>query len=135
MAKCLTISTPLITRSTVNVCVISIVFLLVSLVTNQVSIEEVCLPRFEVLACWLNLVASCLDDEKELTLNVIASFSAINSFVQMRFWMSFFSLCRSGDVGSLFQKLSCLVFTACISAGTCSLWSLWHPVGWGAMLP
>ena len=33
-------------------------FLLVSLVTTRVSLEEVCLPSFEVFNCWLNLVAS-----------------------------------------------------------------------------
>ena len=51
-------------------------FPLVSLITTLVSLEEVCLPRFEVLNCWLNLVASCLDNENEITLKVIASFSA-----------------------------------------------------------
>ena len=35
-----------------------------------------CLPSFDVLNCWLNLVASCLDDENEIPLKVIASFSA-----------------------------------------------------------
>ena len=49
---------------------------MVSLVTTLVSLEEVCLPSFEVLNCWLNLVASCLDDENEIPLKVIASFSA-----------------------------------------------------------
>ena len=39
-------------------------------------LEEVCLPSFEVLNCWLNLVASCLDDENEIPLKVMASFSA-----------------------------------------------------------
>ena len=61
-----------ITRSMVNVHTISNGFLLVSLVTTLVSLEEVCLPNFEVL----NLVASCLDDENEILLKVIASFSA-----------------------------------------------------------
>ena len=65
-----------ITRSAVNVRAISNGFLLVSLVTTRVSLEEVCLPSFEVLNCWLNLVASCLDDENEIPLKVIASFSA-----------------------------------------------------------
>ena len=51
-------------------------FPLGSLVTTLVSLEEVCLPSFEVLNCWLNLVASCLDDENEIPLKVIASFSA-----------------------------------------------------------
>ena len=60
----------------VNVCAISKDFLFVSLVTNRVSPEEVCLPSFDVLNCWLNLVASCLDDENEIPLKVIASFSA-----------------------------------------------------------
>ena len=65
-----------ITRSVVNVHIIPNGFLLVSLVTTLVSLEEVCLPSFEVLNCWLNLVASCLDDENEIPLKVIASFSA-----------------------------------------------------------
>ena len=66
----------LLTRFLVNVCAISKDFLFVSLVTNRVSLEEVCLPSFDVLNCWLNLVASCLDDENEIPLKVIASFSA-----------------------------------------------------------
>ena len=70
----------LITRSAVNTRAISSGFLLVSLVTSRVSIERVCLPSFEVLNCWMNLVASGLDNENELPLMVIASFSAINSF-------------------------------------------------------
>ena len=40
-----------ITRSVVNVRTISNGFLLVSLVTTLVSLEEVCLPSFEVLNC------------------------------------------------------------------------------------
>ena len=64
-----------ITRSVVNVRTNSNGFLLVSLVTTLVSLEEVCLPSFEVLNCWLNLVVS-LDDENEIPLQVIASFSA-----------------------------------------------------------
>ena len=66
----------LLTSSVVNVCTISKDFLFVSLVTNRVSLEEICLPSFDVLKCWLNLAASCLDDENELPLKVIASFSA-----------------------------------------------------------
>ena len=65
-----------ITRSAVNVRAISNGCLLVSLVITWVSLEEVCLPSFEVWNCWLNLVASCLDDENEIPLKVIASFSA-----------------------------------------------------------
>ena len=65
-----------ITRSAVNVRAISNGFLLVSLVTTLVSLEEVCLPSFEVLNCLLNLVASCLDNENEIPLNVIALFAA-----------------------------------------------------------
>ena len=49
---------------------------MVSLVTIRVSLEEMCLPSVEVLNCWLNLVASCLDDENKLPLKVIALFSA-----------------------------------------------------------
>ena len=88
----------LITRSAVIVRAISNGFLLVSLVTIWVSLEEVCLPIYEVLNCWLKLVASCLDDKKELPLNVIASFSAsrfalpsiplivLHSLVRSVFW-------------------------------------------------
>ena len=65
-----------ITRSAVNVRAISNGGLLVSLVTTRVSLEEVCLGRFEVFNCWLNLVDSCLDDKNEIPLKVIASFSA-----------------------------------------------------------
>ena len=101
-----------ISRSVVNVHTISNGFLLVSLVTTLVSLEEVCLPSFEVLNCWLNLVASCLDDENEIPLKVIASFSAsrfalpsiplivLHSLVRSVFWsmvstkaLHFCSLC------------------------------------------
>ena len=61
-----------ITRSAVNVRAISNGFLLVSLGTTQVSLDEVCLSSFEVLNCWLNLVASYLDDENKIPLKVIA---------------------------------------------------------------
>ena len=64
----------LVTMSAVNVSAISIGFLLVSLVTNQVSLEEECLPSFEVL----NLATSCLDDKNKIPLKVIASFSAMH---------------------------------------------------------
>ena len=86
-----------ITRSVVNVRTISNGFLLVCLITTLVSLEEVCLPSF-VLNYWLNLVASCLDDENEIPLKVIASFSAsrfalpsiplivLHSLVRSVFW-------------------------------------------------
>ena len=88
----------LLTRSVVNVCAISKDFVFVSLVTIRVSLEEVCLPRFDVWNCWLNLAASCLDDENALPLKVIPSFFAsrfalpsiplmvIHSFVTSVFW-------------------------------------------------
>ena len=41
---------------------------MVSLVTTLGSLEEVCLPSFEVLNCCLNLLANCLDDENEIPL-------------------------------------------------------------------
>ena len=51
------------------------------MVINWISLEEVCLPSFEVLNCMLNLVDSCLDDGNNLRLKVIAAFcSAIISF-------------------------------------------------------
>ena len=67
----------LVTMSAVKVSAISIGFLLVSLVTNRVSLEEECLPSFEVLNCLLNLAACCVDDENEIPLKEIASFSAV----------------------------------------------------------
>ena len=73
-AKGLTFPTYLdfsLTRSIVNVCAIFKDFLFVSLVTNWVSLEEVCLPCLDVLNCWFNLAASCLDDENEFPLKVI----------------------------------------------------------------
>ena len=36
-----------------------------------------CLPSFEVLNCWFNSVASCLDDDNEVSFKVIASFYAL----------------------------------------------------------
>ena len=54
-----------VTMSAVKVSAISIGFLLVSLVTNRVSLEEECLPSFEVLDCLLNLAASYLVDENQ----------------------------------------------------------------------
>ena len=72
-----TILIALVTMSVVKVSAISIGFLLVFLVTNRVSLEEECLPSFEVLNCLLNLAASCLDDENEIPLKEIASFSAV----------------------------------------------------------
>ena len=67
----------LVTISAVKVSAISIGFLLVSLVTNRVSLEEECLPSSEVLNCLLSLAASCLDDENEIPLKEIASFSSV----------------------------------------------------------
>ena len=87
----------LLTRSVVNVCAITKDFLFVSLVSNRVSLEEVCLPSFDMLNCWLNLVTSCLDDENEIPLKVIALFSAINSFN---------SSPQLGDISLLVQGLN-----------------------------
>ena len=67
----------LVTMSAVKVTAIFIGFLLVSLVTNRVSLEDECLPSFEVVNCLLNLADSCVDDENEIPLKEIASFSAV----------------------------------------------------------
>ena len=110
-----------ITMSAVNVRSISNGFSLVSLVTTRVSLEEVCLPRFEVLNCWLNLVASCLVDENEIPLKVIASFSAsrfalpsiplivLHSLVRSVFWsmvstksLNFFPIVHTDTVLDVF---------------------------------
>ena len=115
----------LLTRSVVNVCRLQGFPLCVSLVNNRVSPEEVCFPNFDVLNCCLNLTASCLDDENELPLKVIASF---------------FCVCRygSGCHNSVFTVHSRwdlfygghLVFiTSNLFDGTGSSWSLCRPVG------
>ena len=61
-------------------------------------LKKWCLPSFEALNCWLNLVANCMDDENELPLKVIASFPAsrfallsiplivLHSLVRSAFW-------------------------------------------------
>ena len=147
-----------VTMSAVNVSAISIGFLLVSLVTNRVSLGEECLHSFEALNCMLNLAASCLNDENEIPLKVIASFSAVrfalqsiplivlHSLVRSVFWsmfptksphfpvhlnrwMSLFSLGSSDEVGPLFRRSSRLVITSSIFAGTGSSWNLCCPVG------
>ena len=88
---------------------------------NLVSLEEGCLPSFEVLNCWLNLAASCLDDENEIPLKVIASFSVmrfalssiplivLHSLVASVFWsmvstnsLNFFRLCTRCVSGCLY---------------------------------
>ena len=120
----------LVTMSAVKVSAISISFLLVSLVTSRVSLEEECLPSFEVLNCLLNLAASCVDDENEipfsavrfalpsiplivlhsLVISVLWSMFSTKSLhfcrlcSQMRFWMSLFSLSSSGEVQSLLRR-------------------------------
>ena len=81
--------------SAVNVSAISICFLLVSLVTNRVSLEEECLPSVEVLNCLLNLAASCLDDENEIPLKIIASFSAVHFVLPSIYLIVLHSLVRS----------------------------------------
>ena len=88
----------------------------VSLVTTLVFLEEVCLPSFEVLNWWLNFVTSCLDDENEIPLKVIASFSAsrfalpsihlivLHSLVRSVFWsmVSFFPFVHTDTVLDVF---------------------------------
>ena len=82
----------LLTRSVVHVCAISKDFLFVALLTNRVSREEVCLPSFDVLNCWLNLVDSCLDDENEIPLKVLIRslpsipLMVLHSLVTSVFW-------------------------------------------------
>ena len=117
-----------ITRSVVNVRTISNGFLLVSLVTTLVSLEEVCLPSFEVLNCWLNLVASCMDDENEIPLKVIASFSALRFALPSIPLIVLHNLVRSVFCSMVSTK-SRLFIASSISAGTGSSWSLWRPVG------
>ena len=94
----------LLTRFLVNVCAISKDFLFVSLVTNRVSLEEVCLPSFDVLNCWLNLAAICLDNGNDL----LTFCSAINSFSP-----------QLGDICHLVQglnKISPFLHCVCVDA-------------------
>ena len=95
-----------ITRSVVNVRIISNG----SLVTTLVSLEEVCLPSFELLV--------------ELGMVSTKSLHYCRVCTHIRFWMALFNLGRLGEVGSLMEVISCS-----ISAGTGSSWSMWRPVG------
>ena len=100
-AKCLTISTALYcSRNYVHgECLCHLHWF--PLVTNRVSLEEECLPSFEVLNCFFNLAASCLDNENKIRLKLIASFSVVrfalssiplivlHSLVRSVFWSMF----------------------------------------------
>ena len=89
--------------SVVNVSAISIGFLLYSLVTNRASLEEECLPRFEVLNCLLYLAASFLDDGNEIPLKVIASYSAV------RFYSAVNSFDSSTQLGKIYLLMPVLI--------------------------
>ena len=139
----------LITRSAVNVCAIYNGFLLVSPITNGLFLKEVCLPNFEML----NLMASCLDDENEISLKAISLFSALHfalpsipfivlhSLVRSVFWsmvstksLNLFSLYTQMRFWVAWQfRRDVVSFAEVISPGhrvqyLCS-WSMWHPVG------
>ena len=112
MAKDLTISTALdCFNCYVNVRSLSNGFLLVSLVNTRVSLEEVCLPSFEIWNCWLNFVASCLDDENELLLKEMASFAASRFALPSISLIVLHSLVRS-VFGPWFQQ-SISIFVVC----------------------
>ena len=83
----------------------------VSLVTNRVSLEEVWLPSFDVL----NLAAICLDDENELPLKVIASFSASRFALPLIPLMVLHSLVTSVFWFKVSTKSQCLPFV-CVDA-------------------
>ena len=100
-----------ITGSVVNVRTISNGFLLGFLVTTLVSLEEVCLPSSDVLNCWLNLVASCLDDDNELPLKVIDSFSA-SRFALPSIPLKFSTAWSGLSFGPWFQQ-SLSIFAVC----------------------
>ena len=53
----------LVTRSVVNVTVVSLGFRRTSLDTNRVSREELCLPSFEVVNCSLKRLAICFGED------------------------------------------------------------------------
>ena len=110
-----------ITRSVLNVRTISNGFLLISLVTTLVSLEEVCLPSFEVFnsTAWSGLSFGPWFQQ---------SLHVCRLCTQIRFWMVLFNLGSSGEVESLLRRSSRLFITSSISAGTGSSWSLWRPV-------
>ena len=87
----------------------------VSLVTNRVSSEEVCLPIFDVLNSLLNLATSCLDDENELPLKVITSFSASHFALPSIPLMVLHSLVTSVFCSKVSTKSPCLAFV-CVDA-------------------
>ena len=135
----------------VNVRSFSNCFLLVFLVTIRVSLEELCLPSFEVLNCWLNLVASCLDDENELPLNIINSFSVsrfplpsiplivLHSLVRSVFWsmvstkcLHFSRLCTQMRYGCLYSILTGYLVCSSrpVSHGVCPI-GMWCDAAFG----
>ena len=84
--------------------------------TSPVSIESGMLVRSVFLVHGLNKI------------------SFFRLYTQMQFWASLFSLGSSCEVGYLFPRSSRLVIMSGITAGTRSQWSMWRPVGSGAML-
>ena len=119
--KGITIATALdyfITRSAVNVRAIFNCFLLVSLVTTRVSLEEVCLPRFVVLNCWL--VDSWWDDENEIPLKVIVLFSSSRFALPSIHLIVLHSLFRS-VFWSMVSTKSLLFFRLCTRIRLCIL--------------
>ena len=138
-------------------CDISKDFLVVSLIPHRDSPEEVCLPSYDILICWLNLAASCLDDENELPLKLIVSFSALcfalpsiplmflHGLVTSAFWSNVshcFSFCVSRYGSGCHKSVLAVqawwglfyegnLVTSSISAGTGSSWSLYcHVAMW-----
>ena len=97
-----------------NVRSISNGVLLVCIVTIRVSIEEMCLPSFEVLTCWLNLLASCLDNENEFPLKVIASFSASRFVLLSIPFIVLHSLVRSVFSSMVSKKLLSFCGSGCL---------------------
>ena len=100
-------------------CAISKDFPFVSLVTNQVSPEEVGLPNFDVLNCWLNLAASWLIFWSKIsTKSPFLPFDCVDAVLDVIIQSWPF---RRGGVS--FTRSSCPVITSNISAGTGSSWS------------
>ena len=112
----------------------SIDYLLVSLLLIGFPLK--CLPSFDVLNYLLNLAVSCLDDENEIPLKVIASFSVgrfalpsipmivLHSLVRSVFWSMFSTKSQQNQTRWCLFCGGRLVITSSIFADTGSSWSL-----------
>ena len=110
-----------VTRSVVNVTVVSLGFRRTSLDTNRVSREELCLPSFDVANYLLNRLAICFGESTWEPLMVMASFSAVcfnlpSSALIVRYSLEEVDLWSKVSTNVLHLSRLCLFFAWLISS-------------------